>query len=265
MIPIWNILKNALIEIEAAAGRFKTEHLSSWKHNRDIVLEWIALVTSHLSYPPLMLPSALSQNENKSPRQEISQDNATMEVGWENPLEITPSSNLRIFAAVAPAELLLTPTCSLGSSAPQSLLFTSPEVSRPMSTDVREESRRHNGRNAIHHANCPFVEGAEAPECQNPVQLHDAIVTSIEQLNLNQERNNWQNRQRSCHGGKLSEYLAPNHPWAGCMQALPGLSFTVREANQEVTSSQSRQNSFMEDRDSHTVSGEDWRASHRPP
>ncbi|KAL2635506.1 hypothetical protein R1flu_006985 [Riccia fluitans] len=228
MLPTWNILKNALIEVEAVAGRFKTEHLSSWKHNRDVVLEWIALATSHLSNPPMMLPSVLCQNENESPRQEISQDNASMEIGRENSLEITPSTNLTVLAAVAPAELLLMPTLSLGSSAPQSHFLTTPEISRPMSTGtssytniqnsqdhvttsstaqagsshsfshseritlsvVREESRRHDGRNANHQANCPFFEGAEAPECQNPVQLRDSIITSIEQFNQNQERNN---------------------------------------------------------------------------
>ncbi|KAL2623790.1 hypothetical protein R1flu_008035 [Riccia fluitans] len=48
-LPLRHILRKALTEIEAAAGRYPLDQLDSWKENRDKVLKWInSFSTSHL-------------------------------------------------------------------------------------------------------------------------------------------------------------------------------------------------------------------------
>ncbi|KAL2608209.1 hypothetical protein R1flu_026782 [Riccia fluitans] len=54
-MPLQKILGNALTEIEAAAGRSVGDRFSTWKENRDLMLNWIEW-TTEINYSSLLTP-----------------------------------------------------------------------------------------------------------------------------------------------------------------------------------------------------------------
>ncbi|KAL2610066.1 hypothetical protein R1flu_028639 [Riccia fluitans] len=49
-MPIWNILRKALVEIEAVVGRFNPDQFATWLENRNALLSWIQQAESSTSH-----------------------------------------------------------------------------------------------------------------------------------------------------------------------------------------------------------------------
>ncbi|KAL2642426.1 hypothetical protein R1flu_010013 [Riccia fluitans] len=131
LLPTWIILKNALIEVEAIASRFKSEQFSSWLKNRDAILNWIERVLISVSNPLLASSATFGQNGSGSSRQMVIQSNATNEESWDTRSGDAPGTNNGSLLADAPAESPSEFARSVRINALQPRLYTTLEISGP--------------------------------------------------------------------------------------------------------------------------------------
>ncbi|KAL2649509.1 hypothetical protein R1flu_017637 [Riccia fluitans] len=76
-MPLRNILKRALLEIEAAAHRFNPVQFVTWKENRDELLKWIDSTVRSNSQLSLSVINLQELHSNKNRRQVNTQAYAT--------------------------------------------------------------------------------------------------------------------------------------------------------------------------------------------